>query len=277
MSYGIFEVLKTIGSANASINFFSRLGRFFRGFLGLSIKKLEEDNYEALFEDIKIEIENARKETEQKIVEILTSAELIKIEMKNVEKNLETIKLRIKTAQKQKDTELLTELLIHEEQYMAIYDAHKNTYDNTLLEVAKIKEDYKIFESEMHSKLNELKTLKSQAKIAILRENINSVNLKYNSKNNKMENINSSMERAREIINIKTAKANAVESLGESNIDTKIKRLDAMSVRDKAKIRAEAMLNDEEGFTVKESIKPKISLEKISLENEETSKRKIVA
>lgn len=218
---------------------------------------LEERNPEILFEDIKNQIEKARKEAEQQILEIQTNAELIKIEMKNAEKNLNAIKQRVEAAQRQGDKDVLIELLMQEEEYQATYEAHKATYDNAMAEVAKIREDYKIFESEMSAKLNELKTLKSQAKMASLRENINSVNAKYTSKSNRIGTVNETMDRAREIVNRKTARANAVESLNDSNIELKLKRLDMNSARERARARAEAMLGSDQGFEVKEKVENK--------------------
>lgn len=234
------------------MGFFSRLGSLIRGFFGLFIGGIEEKNPELLFEDIKNQIEKARKEAEQQIIEIQTNAELIKIEMKNAEKNLNIIRARIEAAQKTGDKDVLIELLMQEEEYQTTFEAHKATYENAMAEVAKIREDYKIFESEMNAKLNELKTLKSQAKMAALRENINSVNARYTSKNNKVGDLNKSMERAREIVNRKTARANAIESLNDENVEMKLKRLDMNSARDRARARAEAMLSGDQGFEVKE-------------------------
>lgn len=239
------------------MGFFSRLGALIRGFFGLFIGDLEEKNPEVLFEDIKNQIERARKEAEQQIIEIQTNAEMIKIEMKNAEKNLNAIRARVEAAQKQGDKDLLIELLVQEEEYQTTYETHKATYDKAMADVAKIREDYKIFESEMSAKLNELKTLKSQAKMANLRENINSINAKYTSKDNRIGNLNESMDRAREIVNKKTARANAVESLNDTNVEMKLKRLDMNSARDRAKARAEAMLGGEQGFEVKEKIENK--------------------
>ncbi|AUS98462.1 hypothetical protein CDQ84_09745 [Clostridium thermosuccinogenes] len=236
---------------------FSRLGAMIRGFFGMFVGGLEERNPEILFEDIKNQIEKARKEAEQQILEIQTNAELIKIEMKNAEKNLNAIKQRVEAAQRQGDKDVLIELLMQEEEYQATYEAHKATYDNAMAEVAKIREDYKIFESEMSAKLNELKTLKSQAKMASLRENINSVNAKYTSKSNRIGTVNETMDRAREIVNRKTARANAVESLNDSNIELKLKRLDMNSARERARARAEAMLGSDQGFEVKEKVENK--------------------
>ena len=238
---------------------FSRLGAMIRGFFGLFVGGMEERNPELLFEDIKLQIDRARKEAEQQILEIQTNAELIKIEMKNAEKNLNAVKARVEAAQKQGDKDILIELLMQEEEYQATFETHKATYDTAMAEVAKIREDYKIFESEMSAKLNELKTLKSQAKMAQLRENINSVNARYTSKNNTVGSVNESMDRARDLVNKKTARANAVESLGDVNMDMKLKRLDMSSARDRARARADALLGNEQGFEVKEKIENKAS------------------
>jgi len=239
---------------------FSRLGQMFRGFFGLFVGNLEERNPEALFEDIKNQIDKARREAEQQIIEIQTSAEMIKIEMKTAERNLNAIKARVESAQRAGDKELLVELLVQEEEYQTVFETHKATYENAMVQVQKIREDYKIFESEMNAKLNELKTLKSQAKMANLRENINSVNAQYTSKNSRVGSVNDNLDRAREIVNKKTARANAVESLNEDNMDMKLKRLDMNSARDRAKARAEALLGgDTGGFEVKEKTENKAS------------------
>ncbi len=239
---------------------FSRLGQMFRGFFGLFVGNLEERNPDALFEDIKNQIDKARRQAEQQIIEIQTSAEMIKIEMKTAEKNLNAIKARVESAQRVGDKELLVELLVQEEEYQTVYETHKATYENAMIQVQKIREDYKIFESEMNAKLNELKTLKSQAKMANLRENINSVNAQYTSKNSRVGSVNDSLDRARDIVNKKTARANAVESLNSDNIDMKLKKLDMNSARDRAKARAEALLGgDNGGFEVKEKTDNKLS------------------
>ncbi|MDQ2086050.1 hypothetical protein RBH29_06300 [Herbivorax sp. ANBcel31] len=234
------------------MGFFSRVGIMIRGFFGKFVGGLEENNPDLIFEDIKNQISKARKEAEKQIMEIQTNAELIKIEMKNSEKKLDAIKSRIESAKRQGDKELLVELLMHEEECQTVYETHRATHDNAIKEVKTIRENYKVFESEMNSKLNELKNLKTQEKMAKLKENINNVNAKYASKNNNVGNINDNMDRAREIVNKKIAQANAVESLNDENMDMKLKKLDLNSARDRAKARAEAILNSDEGFEVKE-------------------------
>ncbi|GAE88556.1 hypothetical protein JCM21531_2007 [Acetivibrio straminisolvens JCM 21531] len=152
------------------MGFFSRLGSLIRGFFGLFVGGLEESNPNLLFEDIKNQINKARKEAEQQIIEIQTNAEMIKIEMKTAEKNLNAIRARIEAAQRQGDKELLVELLVQEEEYQTAYETYKETHDNALREVENIRENYKVFEAEMTAKLNELKTLKTQEKMASSRK-----------------------------------------------------------------------------------------------------------
>lgn len=237
---------------------FSRLGQMIRGFFGLFISGLEKSNPDAMFEDIKNQIDKARREANDQIIEIQTNAELIKVEMKQAEKNLQAVGARVEAAKAAGDQDLLVELLMQEEETQQIYEAHKATFENATADVTKIREDFKVFESEMTQKLNEVKSLKTQNKLASLKENINSINSKYTAKGNKIGNINDSLEKAREMVNEKTARANAISSLNEDNVDIKLKKLDINSARERAKARAEAMLSGTNGaFEVKEKVEEK--------------------
>jgi len=224
-----------------------------RGFFGLFVRDIEDKNPDALIEDIRNQIDLARRDAEKQIIDIQTNAELMKIETKKSEKELDLVRSRIETAKRQGQKDLLIELLIQEEDVQTVYDANLEAVTAALGEVDRIKSDYKIFESDMNRRLNELRTLKSQAKVAGLREDINSANARYSSRSNRVSKVNESMERARELVNTKTARANAMESLGEMSMETKIRRLDADSARERAMARAEALLaGDEGGFEVKE-------------------------
>lgn len=237
---------------------FSRLGSMIRGFFGLFVRNVEDSNPDALIEDIRNQIDQARKEAEKQIIDIQTNAELMKIEQKKSARDLELIRTRIDTAKRQGQKDLLVELLIQEEDMQSIHDANTEAVNSALTEVDRIKSDYKIFESDMNRRLNELRTLKSQAKVAGLREDINSANAKYSARSSRVSKVNESMERAREMVNTKTARANAMESLGEMNMETKIRRLDADSARERAQARAEALLaGDDGGFEVKEKAEQK--------------------
>jgi len=224
-----------------------------RGFFGLFVRNVEESNPDALIEDIRNQIELSRRDAEKQIIEIQTNAELMKIETRKSEKELAAIRARIQTAQRQGQKDLLIELLIQEEDVQTVYDTNNEAVQTALAEVDRVRADYKIFEADMNRRLNELRTLKSQAKVAGLREEINSANARYSNRSSRISKVNESMDRARDMVNTKTARANAMESLGEMNMETKLRRLDADSARDRALARAEAMLaGDDGGFEVKE-------------------------
>lgn len=228
------------------MGFLKRCGSLVRGFFGLSLRNVEERNPDILFEDINNRIYKARREAEEQIIEIQTNAEMMRLEMRNAEKKLYAVKERIEAARKKGDKDLLVELLIREEELENAYEANKASYNSAMAEVARIKEDYKIFESEMNARINEIKALKSQAKIASIKENINSLNYKYSSKDSKLGELNRSIEQAREIVNKKTAKANAVGLLNDSSVELKLRRLDLDSARERAVLKAETMLRQKE-------------------------------
>ena len=242
-----------------AMGLFSRLGSMIRGFFGLFVRNVEDSNPDALIEDIRNQIELARKDAEKQIIDIQTNAELMKIETRKSEKELEAVRARIQTASRQGQKDLLVDLLIQEEDVQTVYDANKEAVTTALAEVERVKNDYKIFESDMNRRLNELRTLKSQAKVAGLREDINSANAKYSARSSRISKVNESMERARDLVNTKTARANAMESLGEMNMEQKFRRLDADSARERAIARAESLLaGDEGGFEVKEKAGQKV-------------------
>jgi phage shock protein A len=221
---------------------FKRLGDLIRGFFGSKLSRIEENNPDILLEELKSKIEKTARDAEKQIVEIQTTAELIRIEMENSKAGLDRITTRMEAAKSRGDIELLAELIIQEEDYRQAYEADKEMYNKAIDEVSRIRSDYKIFESEINARIAELKTLKSKAKIAELRENIVALNTKYSSKNKRLEDLNSSMEKAREVINIKTARANAYETLAEGDIELRLKRMDMAARRELAFSKARELI-----------------------------------
>ena len=142
---------------------FSRIGKVIRGFFGIFVSSLEKSNPDALFEDMKNEIDKARRDANDQIVEIQTSAELIKVEMKDSQRNLDTVRTQIDNAKNSGQQEILIELLMKEEELGSIHEIHRETYEKATAQAEKIREDFKIFESEMSQKLRDIKTLKTQS------------------------------------------------------------------------------------------------------------------
>jgi phage shock protein A len=222
---------------------FRRMASLVRGFFSGKVGEIEERNPDALIEDLKHQIEKTANEAEKQVIEIQTGAELIKAEMKNARNRLDTVRARIEAAKNKRDMELLTELIVQEEDCLKEYEGNKQMYEKAMEEVSRIREDYRIFESEMNAKLSELRSLKSRSRIASLRENIISLNTKYSAKNKRLERLNQSFDRLRETVDIKTARAKAYQAVVGEDPEIKLKKLDIEDRRINARKRAEALLN----------------------------------
>jgi phage shock protein A len=226
------------------MGFFKKCGTLLKSFFGMSLRNIEEKNPELLFQDISEKLSKVKKEAEEKIIEVQTSVELIKMDNREIEKNLELLKSRIDAAKEKQDRELLTDLLIKEEELTKAYEEGKASYEEAVRQLAEVKEEYRELESELNSRLNELKALKSQAQLSALKENINSLNTRYISGSGALAELNASMERAREIVARRKAQAEAIRALGSDDTDQKLRRLDMESSRKRAEEKAELLLKN---------------------------------
>ncbi len=224
------------------MGFLSRMASLVRGFFGSKAGELEERNPGALIEDLREQIEKTAREAEKQVIEIQTGAELIKAEMRNAQNRLETIRMRIEAAKSRGDLDLLTELVMQEEDCASELEDNRQMYRRAMEEVSQIREDYRIFESEMNSKLRELKSLKSSSRIASLRENIISLNTRYSSKNKRLRRLNDSFERLRVAVDVKTARARAYRTITGEGPEARILKLDMADRRERALRQAKALL-----------------------------------
>ncbi len=220
----------------------SRFATMIKGFFGKGVDVLEEKNPDIFLNELKNQIEKTKQHAEKQILEIQTNAELIKIEMVNSKTSLDRINSRIEAAREQGDIDLLTELIVQEEDYLQSYELSRQMYEKAMGEVARIRDDYTVFEAEMNSRLTELKTMKSQAKIASLRENITALNAQYSNGNKQIDRLNENIDRARDVVNIKTARAKAMQSLNEEDVEMRLKKMDMGIRKKRAREKAENML-----------------------------------
>lgn len=225
---------------------FKRFAAMVRGLFNEKVERLEENNPDIILNELKLKIERTARDAEKQIVDIQTSAELIRIEMENSKAGLDKVNTRMNAARSKGDIDLMAELILQEEDYRQDYEANREMYKKAMEETARIKNDYKIFESEINSRITELKTMKSKAKIAELRENIITLNTKYTSKNKQLEDLNISMEKARELINFRTARANAYEMLSDGDIEMRLKRMDMATRREQALQKAKDLIELDE-------------------------------
>ena len=224
------------------MGFLKRTGNLIRGFFEKILGNIEENNAELLLEDVKNKIEKARKTAEKTIIEIQTNAELSRLEIKKHEQIQEGIGVKITMATAKKDKELLTDLLILEEEEKIMLERARETHKGAVDNAIRVRDEYKIFESEMKARLEEISHLKSKSKMATLKDNIYKLDDTYSHTKD--------FYAAENIINKKKARADAREVVKTDSIEYKIKKMDAESIRERAEARASLMLCDNEGMVI---------------------------
>jgi len=233
---------------------FARLAALIRGSFRKTVNELEVKNPDALLEDLRERIEKTGREARQQIIDIQTNAELIRMEMEDSQRKLDQIRNRIEDVRNKGDVELLAHLLIQEEDLEAEVEQNSRMYENAMLEIGRIRQDYTLFEAEMNARFSELRSLKSQARIAALKENIIALNDRYAAKNKSMVKLNESMDRARQAVNIKIAQAKAAESVSNENVDLQLRRLDMQTRREKALLKARQMIEQNGDDTIQTNL-----------------------
>ena len=222
------------------MGFLKRTGNIIRGLFEKIIGTIEENNSELLLEDVKNKIEKARKNAEKTLIEIQTNAELSRLGIRKREQILEGIGVKITMATAKRDKELLTDLLVLEEEEKIILEKERQTHKEAVENALKVRDEYKLFESEMKLRLEEIKNLKSKAKIASLKESIYKLDDTYS---HTKEFFN-----AENIINKRKAVADAKEVIKEESIEHRLKKMDAQSLKERAEERANLMLCENEGI-----------------------------
>lgn len=224
---------------------FKRVGALIRGFFSNITGNIENKNPELLLEDTKNKIEKSRKTAEKCLIDIQTNAELERMEVRAIEKSLENIRFQINAAKEHNERDLLIELLIKEEEETNLLEVKKESHAEAVKEALKIRDDYKIFESEMSARISEIRALKSRARIADIKRSIVELDEKFSkdlSQGLHSSDINDNMNKAREIVNAKDARAQATQNLREDSTGYKLKHLDASILRERAAKRADELL-----------------------------------
>jgi len=225
------------------MGFLKRTGNLVRGFFEKIIGKIEDNNAELLLEDVKNKIERARRNAEKTLVDIQTNAELSRLDIKKHEQILEGIGVKITMATAKKNRELLTELLMLEEEEKLLCERSRETHKEAVENALKVRDEYKLFESEMKSRLNEIQTLKSRSRIAFFKDEIYKLDSTYSIVYEKSKDLHT----AENIINRKKAASDAREILQKDSVEYKLKKMSSDDIRERAEARASLILCENEG------------------------------
>lgn len=168
---------------------FRKAKTFISGLYAKTVENTEKNQPAALIAETEDRIEKGKRRAAEQLTEIRSLSETVRAGMKEKERALLEIKDAISLAASERNKERLVELIIEEEHAENAYMSHKKLYDSAVCDAIKIRDGYRLFESEMREKLQELKTLRTQAQRIKMREQILLLDSRYASAAEKEEDI----------------------------------------------------------------------------------------
>lgn len=239
------------------MGFFERLGRLVRGFFGLFISGLEERNPKLMLEDLKNQLNEAKVRYNTTTANIIAREKVAKAKLQSAQKELEECQRLIQEAKRQNNRELALQLLIQEENLTATLNTTQSAYDAIKAEADNARKEFENFQTEMFQKMSQIEQLKTQADLADLKKEMNSLRSNYATEGGAGK-INEGMKQAEEIIQGRLAKEDAISELGKNSIDAQMRDLKASASKSRAEEKLAALFGDapaaaeDDGRVVKE-------------------------
>lgn len=235
---------------------FERLARLIRGFFGLFVSGLEERNPKAMLEDLKNQLNAAKVRYNTTTANIIAREKVAAAKLKQAQKELAECQTMIQQAKRQNDRELALQLLIQEENLSATLQTTQDAYDAIKLEADNARKEFENFQTEMFQKMSQIEQLKTQADLADLKKEMNSLRSNYATENGAGK-LNEGLKQAEEIIQGRLAKEDAISELGQNSIESRMRDLKANASKSRAEEKLAALFGDEpasseEGRVVKE-------------------------
>jgi len=176
----------------------------------------------------------------------------------NARKELDECQRLINEAKRQNNRDLALQLLIQEENLQAALATTQTAFDSIKGEADNARREFENFQNEMFQKVAQIEQLKTQADLADLKRDMNSLRSNYQTENGAGK-LNEDMKQTEEIIQMRLAKEEAVSELGSNSIDSKMRDLRSSAAKSRAEDRLAALFGDqpanvteEEGRVVKE-------------------------
>jgi len=230
---------------------FARLGRLIRGFLSLFIGGMEEKNPKLLLEDLKNQLNAAKVRYNTTTANIIAREKVAGAKLTNARKELDECQRLINEAKRQNNRDLALQLLIQEENLQAALTTTQSAYESIKAEADNARKEFENFQNEMFQKVAQIEQLRTQADLADLKRDMNSLRSNYQTENGAGK-LNEDMKRAEEIIQMRLAKEEAVSELGSNSIDTKMRDLRSSAAKSRAEDRLAALFGDESNSAVTE-------------------------
>jgi phage shock protein A len=238
------------------MGFWERLKRLVRGFFGLFISGLEEKNPKLMLEDLKNQLGEAKVRYNTTTANIIAREKVAAAKLKAAQKELADCQSLIQEAKRQNNRDMALQLLIQEENLSAQLQTTQTAYDAIKGEADAARKDFDNFQNEMFQKMSQIEQLKTQADLADLKREMNTLRSNYATEGGAGK-INEGMKQAEEIIQGRLAKEDAVSELGKNSIDSQMRDLRASASKTRAEDKLAALFGDapaagDEGRVVKE-------------------------
>jgi len=239
------------------MGFFERLGRLIRGFFSLFIGGLEEKNPKLMLEDLKNQMDEAKKRYASTTANIIAREKMAKAKLEGAKREMAECQTMIQEAKRQQNRELALQLLLKEENLQATLNTTQQAYDAIKGEADNARKEFENFQNEMFQKMSQIEQLKTQADLAGLKKEMNSLRSNYATEDGAGK-INEGLKQAEEIITGRLAKEDAISELGKNSIDSQMRDLKASAAKSRAEEKLAALFGDapaaapeEEGRVVK--------------------------
>lgn len=238
------------------MSLFARLGRLIRGFFGLFVSGMEERNPKAMLEDLKNQLNEAKVRYNTTTANIIAREKVAAAKLKSAQKELDDCRRLVQEAKRQNNRELALQLLIQEENLQATLETTQSAYEAIKAEADNARQEFENFQTEMFQKISQIDQLKTQADLADLKKEMNSLRSNYATEGGAGK-INDGLKQAEEIIQGKLAKEDAISELGKNSLDAKMRDLKASAGKSRAEEKLAALFGDapeaaDEGRVVKE-------------------------
>jgi phage shock protein A len=236
---------------------FERLSRLVRGFFGLFISGMEQKNPKAMLEDLKNQLNDAKVRYNTTTANIIAREKVAGAKLKSAQKQLEDTQQLIQEAKRQNNREMALQLLIQEENLSSQLATTATAYEAIKAEADNARKEFDNFQTEMFQKMSQIEQLKTQADLADLKKEMNTLRSNYQTEGGAGK-LNEGLKQAEEIIQGRLAQEDAVSELGQNSIDSKMRDLKASASKSRAEDKLAALFGDapatavDEGRVVKE-------------------------
>ena len=225
------------------MGFFERLGRLIRGFFSLFVGGLEERNPKLMLEDLRNQMQAAKVRYNTTTANIIAREKVAKAKLEKARQELAECQRLIGEAKRQNNRELALQLLIQEENLSATLNTTQQAYDSIKAEADNARKEFENFQAEMFQKMSQIEQLKTQADLADLKKEMNTLRSNYATENGAGK-INEGLKQAEEIITGRLAKEDAISELGKNSIESQMRDLKASASKSRAEEKLAALFGD---------------------------------